>query len=91
MNKCADGLAVHYLLQVAHNVHVEHIDGEVVLLTHGGGGEVHDLKTTGVDLVVGYVAELSGCGVLLGVGGLDAVDACALKHNVGLYLNAAKR
>ena len=62
MNKCANGLAIHYFLQVSYDVHVKHIDGQVVLLTHGGGGKVHDLKTTGVDLVVGYVAELSGCG-----------------------------
>ena len=37
----ADVLAVHHAFEVAIDVHVEHIDGQVVLLAHGGGGEVH--------------------------------------------------
>ena len=37
----ADVLAVHHALEVAIDVHVEHIDGQVVFLAHGGGGEVH--------------------------------------------------
>ena len=37
----ADVLAVHHALEVAVDVHVEHIDGQVVFLAHGGGGEVH--------------------------------------------------
>ena len=37
----ADVLAVHHALEVTIDVHVEHIDGQVVFLAHGGGGEVH--------------------------------------------------
>ena len=37
----ADVLAVHHAFEVAIDVHVEHIDGQVVFLAHGGGGEVH--------------------------------------------------
>ena len=37
----ADVLAVHHAFKVAIDVHVEHIDGQVVFLAHGGGGEVH--------------------------------------------------
>jgi len=87
----ADIFAFHHLLEVAHNVHVEDVDGEVVLLAHGGGGEVHHLESAGVDLVVGDLGELGGGGVLLGVGGVDAVDAGALEHHIGLNLDAAKR
>ena len=37
----ADVLAVHHAFKVSIDVHVEHIDGQVVFLAHGGGGEVH--------------------------------------------------
>ena len=37
----ADVLAVHHAFEVAIDVHVEHIDGQVVFLAHGCGGEVH--------------------------------------------------
>ena len=37
----ADVLAVHHAFEVAIDVHVEHIDRQVVFLAHGGGGEVH--------------------------------------------------
>ena len=37
----ADVLAVHHAFEVAIDVHVEHIDGQVVFLAHGGGGEIH--------------------------------------------------
>ena len=41
-------------------------------------GWVHDTETAVVDFVVADLVELGGCGVFLGVGGIDAVDACAL-------------
>ena len=37
----SDVLAVHHAFEVAIDVHVEHIDGQVVFLAHGGGGEIH--------------------------------------------------
>ena len=43
MHVSTDVFALHHLLEVAHDIHVEDVDGEVVLLAHGGGGEVHDL------------------------------------------------
>ena len=91
MHVSTDIFALHHLLEVTHDVHVEDVDGEVVLLAHGGGGEVHHLESAGVDLVVGDLGELGGGGVLLGVGGVDAVDAGALEHHVGLNFDAAER
>ena len=38
-------LAGHNLLQVAHDVHVEHIDWEVVLAAHRCCCDVHNLET----------------------------------------------
>ena len=87
----SDVFAVHDLLEVADDVHVEDVDGEVVLLAHRCGGEVHDFQSAGVDLVVGDVGELCGGRIFLGVGGVDAVDAGAFEHDVGLNLDAAQR
>ena len=90
MHKRSDRLAVHNLLQIAHNVHVEYVDGEVVLLAHCCGCEIHHFQSASINLVVCDVAEL-GCGwVFLWVGCVDAVNACTLEHNVGFNLNAAQ-
>ena len=48
-----DVLSLDYLLEVAYHIHVEYVDGEVVLLAHGGSGEVHYLKPEVIDFVVG--------------------------------------
>ena len=37
MHQRADFLAFHHATQVAHDVHVEDIDGKVVVLTHADG------------------------------------------------------
>ena len=37
VDKRADVLTFHHLLQVAHDVHVEHVDREVVVLAHADG------------------------------------------------------
>ena len=87
--QCAYFLALHDTLEVARNVHVEDIDGKVVLHAHGRGGDVHDLQSLGNDLLVGDVVVLGGTGVLLGVSGIDAIYAGTLEHDVGLYLNAS--
>ena len=41
--QCADVFAVDDLLEVAHGIHIKDDDGQVVFLTHAGGGEVHHL------------------------------------------------
>ena len=37
-------LTLHYFHQVAHDVHIEDIDGQVVVLAHADGREVHHLQ-----------------------------------------------
>ena len=85
----ADGLAGHDLAQVAVHVHVEHVDGQLVVAGHHRGCHVHDLEAPVVDFVIADVVELGCCGILLGVGGVDAVHAGALEHDVGLDLDGA--
>ena len=87
----ANVLSIDYLLEVAYYVHVEYVDGEVVLLTHGSGSEVHYFESQIVNLVVGDFVELCGCGVLFWVGCVDAINASALKHHIGLNLNTTER
>lgn len=45
VDKRADVLTVHHATQVAQDVHIEDVDGQVVLHTHGCGCNVHDLQT----------------------------------------------
>ena len=42
MYECANLLASHNLLKVTYDVHVEHIDWQVVLAAHCCGCDVHD-------------------------------------------------
>ena len=79
-----------HALEVAHHIHVEYIDRQIVLLAHRGGGEVHHAQVAGINLVEGDVVKLGGCGVLLGVGGVDAVHTRAFEHHVGFHLDASQ-
>ncbi len=90
MDEGADFFAVDDFLEIADHIHVEDIDWQVVVIAHADGGEVHDLKASVEHFLVGYVGELRGCWVFLRVGGVDAVNAGALEHHVGLYLDAAQ-
>ena len=87
----ADGLAGHDLVEVAVHVHVEDVDGQLVVAGHDGGSHVHDLEAAVVDLVVGDAVKLGCRGILLGVGGVDAVHAGTLEHDVGLDLDGTQR
>ena len=90
MNQGADRLTGHDLLEVAVHVHVEDVDGQLVVAGHNGGSHVHDLEATVVNLVVGNAVKLGSCGILLGIGSVDAVHAGTLKHYIGLNLDAAQ-
>ena len=90
MNQGTDRLTGHDLLEVAGNIHVEHIDGQVILLTHGSCGKVHDLEVTVVYLIKCDLVKLGGCGILLGIGSVDAVHAGTLEHYIGFNLYAAQ-
>ena len=60
MHQCAYIFAAHNAFEITHNIHIKDIDGEVVLFTHCCCGEVHNLQSTCINLVVGYVGKLSG-------------------------------
>ena len=91
VNEGADVLAAEHAHQVALHIHVEDVDGQVVLLAHRRGGEVHHFQPPGVDFVVRDGVELHGVRVFLRVGGVDAVHTRAFQHDVGLDLDAAQR
>ena len=44
MHKGADVFALKHTAQIAHFVHVENVDGQIVLLAHGCGRDVHDAQ-----------------------------------------------
>ena len=90
MHQCANLFSGNYLLQVAHGVHVEDDDGQIVFLAHAGGGEIHHAQVAAEHLVIGDVGELRGCGVFLRVGRVDAVHARAFEHDICLNLDAAQ-
>ena len=68
MHEGAYLLAIHHLFEIAHDIHVEHIDGQMILLTHSGGREVHHPKIAIIDFIESDVLKLRGSGVLLRVG-----------------------
>src|SRR5574344_922958 len=90
MHQRSDVLSVHHLLEVAHDVHVEHIDRQVVLLAHCSGGKVHHLQSASVNLIVCDVAELCCCRVFLRVGCIYTIHTGSLKHHVGLNLDRSE-
>lgn len=91
MHQRAYLLAGDDLLQIAHGVHVEDDDGQVVFLAHTGGCEVHDAQVAAEHFVIGDVGELRGRRVFLRISRINAVHARALEHHVGLNLDAAQR
>lgn len=90
-NDGANVFTCYHLLEIAFNIHVENVNGKVVLLSHHGCSHVHNFETALNDLVVGDGVELSSCWILLGIGGVDAIDTSALEHYIGLDLNTTQR
>ena len=45
VNERTDVLAFEHAFQVANDVHVKHIDRQLVFLAHGGGCDVHHTQT----------------------------------------------
>lgn len=45
VNECTDVLAFEHAFQVANDVHVKHIDRQLVFLAHSGGCDVHHTQT----------------------------------------------
>src|SRR6185295_2962848 len=86
----ADVVAQGSPLDVAHVGHVEDQDGHVVVHAEGDGGGVHHLELPLEDVQVGELAEADGGGVLLGVGGVDAVHLGGLHDDVRVDLHGAE-
>src|SRR5574344_883332 len=91
MHQRSDVLSVHHLLEVAHDVHIEHIDRQVVLLAHCSGGKVHYLQSASVNLIVCDVAELCCCGGFLRVGCIYTIHTGSIKLHVCLNLDTSER
>ena len=91
MDKRSNLLAFHDALQVAYDIHVEDIDGQVVVLAHADSGQVHHLQIAGQHLGIGDVGELRCCGILFWVGSIDAIHARTFKHYVGFNFYTAER
>ena len=85
-----DGFAVDDFAQVAILVHIEDIDGQVVVLAHADGGEVHHFQTAAEHFFVSDFVELHGGRVFLRVCRVDTVDASTLQHDVGFNLNTSQ-
>ena len=83
-------LAVDYFLQVADNVHIEHIDRKIVFLAHCCGSKVHYLQTLIVYLIVSYFGKLRCRRVFLWVCRINAIYTRTFKHYVGFYLDATQ-
>ena len=79
MHEGADLFALEEFGEVAGGVHVEDDDGHVSVGAEGVGGLVHHLEVLGDGLVEGELVVLDGGGILLRVGGVDAVHAGALE------------
>ena len=90
MDKRSNLLAFHDALQVAYDIHVEDIDGQIVILAHADSGQVHHLQIAGQHLGIGDVGELRCCGILFWVGSIDAIDAGALDEQVGFDFEGAE-
>ena len=91
MHESTYRLTFHHLFQVAHHIHVEHIDRQVVVVAHHDSREIHHLQSPGKYLFVCYIVELHCRGVFLRVGSIDAIYPRAFQHHIGFYLHASQR
>ena len=66
MNQRSDVLSVHHALQVSNLVHVENIDGQIVIVTHHNSREIHYFQVALEHFSIADVAELRGCGAFSG-------------------------
>jgi len=87
----ADGFAFQYTAQVAEHIHIEDIDGEMILAAHGGRRDVHHFQSTLQHFVVSDFVEFRSRGIFLRIGRVNPVDAGAFEHDIGFDLDAAQR
>ena len=73
MHERSNLLAVHYLFQISHYVHIKHVDRQVVVLTHADGSQCQDNN-----LPI-YVFNMDVVGILKKV--MDGEQIGTLVHN----------
>jgi hypothetical protein len=91
MYDCSDLVAFQDAGKVARGFHIEDEDGHVAVAAEGEGGAVHHFEVLRKGFVEGELVVFDGRGVLLGIGGVDPVDAGALEEGVGADLEGAER
>src|SRR6476620_8925035 len=91
VNKGALIFAQHHPAQGVLLEDVEHVDRELLVAAQRERGGVHDLEVLVDRLVEADLRVALRARVALGVGGVDAVDLGALKHDLGAHLAAAQR
>ncbi len=69
----------------------EHDDRDAVVAHQRDGRGVHDLQVARQHFVIGEPLVAGGGGVLLRIGGVDAVDLRALEQRVAAHLGGAQR
>src|SRR5262249_36635919 len=89
-NSGADAAAVEHVSEAAAFADGKHDDRNGVVAHERNGGGVHHLQIARQHLVVGQRVVARGFGILLGIGGVDAVDAGALEERIGIHLGGAQ-
>mmetsp|Transcript_5760 Transcript_5760/g.14066 ORF Transcript_5760/g.14066 Transcript_5760/m.14066 type:complete len:311 (-) Transcript_5760:9-941(-) len=79
-------LALHHPLQRAGLEDAEHLDRQLLVTAQREGGTIHHLQVAADRFVKRDGGVALGLGVLLGIGGVDAVDLGGLQHDLGADL-----
>ena len=88
--QCSYIFTGHYFFQIAHCVHVENDNGQVVFLAHAGCCKIHYFQTALQYLIVGDIVKFRSSGVLFGISCINAVHACSFQHHIGFYLDTTQ-
>src|ERR1035437_6596468 len=87
----SDCLAQNDATNVARHEEVEDADGHLVVPAEGDRGGVHHSEPLFEHVLVGDARQEDGRGVLLRIGGIDAVHARCLQDDLGTDLVSAER
>ena len=66
-------LASHHFLQITHDIHVEDIDGQMIVIAHADSSQIHHLQTTCQHLLISNIMELRSRRILLRVSRIDTI------------------
>ena len=82
--------ACKHIGEIARLADVEDDDRDVVVAAQSDGGGVHDLEVVGEHPVEADLLVAAGARDLLGIGGIDAVDAGALEQGIAAHFGGAQ-